>query len=505
MKNLSRPLTIAVKDITIDVKADVLILFLFEKEIISREILLLDKKLDNAIQLLIKSKDFTGIKNSVYTFQTNNKIKASRVMLVGLGNKEKTSNETMRQAVASAILNLKNTTHQNIALLVPSVSDMQRQNIGQIFSETIILTTYEFNRHKREKKNSFAFKQIIILTAKRDLKNIANSVKTGEIIARSVCVARDLANEPGNLMTPSTLAQSARDIALKHKLTCQILEEKDMKKLGMGALLGVAKGTEEPAKFIILDYKPKKLLTKTNKKIPTIILIGKGLTFDSGGLSLKPSQNMDEMKFDMAGGAVAIAAIQAVAQLDLPVRLISLIPSTENMPSGSAQRPGDIVRAMNGKTIEILNTDAEGRLILADALVYAKKYNPDLVIDFATLTGAIIVALGNKVAGLFSNNEKLSQVLIKSGETTGERVWPMPLFEEYFDQIKGDMADIKNTGGKEAGSITAAKFLEQFVDFPWAHLDIAGTASTSQSKFYQTKGASGFGIRLIIEAIKAYL
>ncbi|HLA25661.1 MAG TPA: leucyl aminopeptidase, partial [Patescibacteria group bacterium] len=418
-------------------------------------------------------------------------------------DKRKATREIVRQAVSVAINNLKTVQCADAAVLVPEIDSIDGKDLGQIVSETAILSTYEFSQYKKnDEKKKTVLKEICVLANKDNLGAIRSGGEIGEKIALAASLARDLANEPANIVTPATLANEAVKMAKQNGIKYKILEIKDMKRLGMGALLGVAKGSDEPAKFIILEYHPKFKIQSSKFKIPTIVLVGKGITFDSGGISIKPSQSMDEMKYDMAGGATVIGAMQAAAQLKLPINLIGLIPSTENLPSGTAQRPGDIVRAMNGKTIEVLNTDAEGRMILADALVYAKKYNPDAVIDFATLTGAIVVAIGEHASGLFSNNEKLEKNLKKAGEDTGERVWPMPMYDEYFEQIKGDLADIKNVGGKEGGPSTAAKFLEQFTDFPWAHLDIAGTAWTTKPKPYRPKGATGVGVRLIIEFLK---
>jgi len=503
MKNLSRVIRFIYKSAALDkLSAGALILPFFCKQGLEGELIEFDKKISGAIKQALKRGDFSGKFGTIQLIHPLSG-KSERIVLTGLGDKRKATREIIRQAVSAAINSLKTVQCADAAILVPEIDSIDGKDLGQIISETAILSAYEFSQYKKnDEKKKTVLKEICVLANKDNLGVIRSGGEIGEKIAFAVCLARNLANEPANIVTPATLANEAVKMAKQNKIKHKILEQKDMKRLGMGAILGVAKGSDEPAKFIILEYAPKFKIQNSKFKIPTIVLVGKGITFDSGGISIKPSQSMDEMKYDMAGGATVIGAMQAAAQLKLPINLIGLIPSTENLPSGTAQRPGDIVRAMNGKTIEVLNTDAEGRMILADALVYAKKYNPDAVIDFATLTGAIVVAIGEHASGLFSNNEKLEKNLKKAGEAAGERVWPMPMYDEYFEQIKGDLADIRNIGGKEGGPITAAKFLEQFVDYPWAHIDIAGTAWTAKPKPYRPKGATGVGVRLIIEFLR---
>ncbi|MEK7130450.1 MAG: leucyl aminopeptidase [Patescibacteria group bacterium] len=514
MKNLSRVLGFTYKSTPLNkLSAGALILPFFCKQKPENDLKEFDENISGAIQKALKRGDFTGKPGTAQLIHPLSG-KIERIVLTGLGDKRKVTREIVRQAISAAISSLKNVQCADAAVLAPEIDSIDGKDLGQIISETAILSAYEFTQYKKnDDKKKVSLKEICVLADKKNLGAIKSGGEIGEKIALAVCLARNLANEPANVVTPATLASEAVKMARQNGVKYKILELKDMKRLGMGALLGVAKGSDEPAKFIVLEYRPKEYkvlsIKYKDKKIkdkrlgiPTIALVGKGITFDSGGISIKPSQSMDEMKYDMAGGAAVIGAMQAAAQLKLPINLIGLIPSTENLPSGTAQRPGDIVRAMNGKTIEVLNTDAEGRMILADALVYAKKYNPDAVIDFATLTGAIVVAIGEHASGLFSNNENLEQKIKRAGDVTGERVWPMPMYDEYYEQIKGDLADIRNIGGKEGGPSTAAKFLEQFTDFPWAHLDIAGTAWTTKPKPYRPKGATGVGVRLIIEFLK---
>ncbi|MCY3762918.1 MAG: leucyl aminopeptidase, partial [Gemmatimonadetes bacterium] len=312
----------------------------------------------------------------------------------------------------------------------------------------------------------------------------------GGAIAAGAALARDLANHPGNTATPTYLASAARRIARSRSLRCQVIDETGMRRLGMGALLGVTRGSSEPARFIVLEH-------NAGKGGKPLVFVGKGVTFDSGGISLKPGDRMADMKFDMSGAAAVIGAMQAVSDLDFPHHIVGLVPATENLPGGRAVKPGDVLKTITGKTIEIDNTDAEGRLILADALGYARRLKPAAIVDLATLTGACVVALGSHAAGMLGNDEELKERILKAGNETGERVWPLPLWPEYRDQIKSAVADMKNTGGRAGGAITAAALLEEFVDSPWVHLDIAGTAWTNRARPYIPKGGVGFGVRLL--------
>jgi leucyl aminopeptidase len=329
------------------------------------------------------------------------------------------------------------------------------------------------------------------------LKIIKDAAKTAEAISKAVIFARDLVSRPGNDMTPSDLAGEALTVAKRRPVKLKVLDVAALKKLGMNALLGVARGSSEPAKFIILQYRGRR------KSGAPIVLVGKGLTFDSGGISIKPSEKMGEMKTDMAGGAAVMGAIMAAADLKLPVHVVGLIPATENLPDGRAYKPGDILKSLSGRTIEVITTDAEGRLILADALTYALRYKPAAVIDLATLTGACIVALGDHVIGMMGTGEALKSDIRAAAEMTGERVWELPLWEDYDELIKSDIADFKNSGGRAGGAITAAAFLKQFVDsVPWLHLDIAGPSWLTKDRPYIPKGASGVGVRLMVQFLR---
>jgi leucyl aminopeptidase len=325
---------------------------------------------------------------------------------------------------------------------------------------------------------------------------LLRGIERGRIIAEAANRARDMVNEPSNFMTPTDMAEAARKLAGEYGLGIEVFDRDKMEELGMGGLLGVSRGSQQPPRFIILTYKGR-----PSDDID-LALVGKGITFDSGGIDIKPSERMHEMKGDMAGGASVMAALTALAQLKPKINVTGLIPATENLPSGNAMKPGDIISAMNGKTIEVLNTDAEGRLILADALSYAKKLGARAIIDIATLTGACHVALGDVCSGAFTNDQRLADRLIAAGRETGELLWQLPMYDEYKEQLKSDIADIKNIGGRYGGAISAAKFLAEFIDgTPWVHLDIAGTYYTDREKGYIVKGATGIPVRTLVEYI----
>jgi leucyl aminopeptidase len=352
---------------------------------------------------------------------------------------------------------------------------------------------------KDSKESDVELERVTLVVSSEDLvAPVREGAWAGEQIAAAVKWARDLVNQPANYATPSVLADEARRMAKSHGLKFQALGPADMRSLGMGALLGVAQGSDQEPRFIILEHNPR------GEDTPPIVLIGKGLTFDSGGISIKPSDGMEKMKDDMGGGAAVFGAMQVIAALKVPRRVIGLVPATENLPSGSAYKPGDVLKALTGKTIEVISTDAEGRLILADALGYAQRYQPLAAIDLATLTGACVVALGIQAAGLFCNDDSLAARIEAAGKATGEKVWRMPLWEEYAKLIKSDVADMKNSGGRWGGAITAALFLSKFAEkMPWAHLDIAGPALIDEEEVpYQPKGATGYGVRLLVQMVR---
>jgi leucyl aminopeptidase len=371
----------------------------------------------------------------------------------------------------------------------------KKDQVAQAMAEGSLLGLYQYTPFKTVGREDLKdMEQLNIITDEKDFSLIESAIKKAQIITQAVYFARDLVSAPSNEMTPSIMAQKAREIARKKNVSCKVLDKEKMKEMGMNALLAVASGSNEEPKFIILEYAGGK------KSAAPIVLVGKGLTFDSGGISIKPAEKMEEMKTDMSGGAAVMGVIMAAADLQLPLNIIGLIPATENMPGGTAYKPGDIIKSYSGKTIEVLNTDAEGRLILADALAYASEFKPEAVIDVATLTGACIVALGDDVIGMLGTDDKLKSEIDRAAQTTGELVWELPLWEGYHELIKSDIADYKNSSGRSAGTITAAAFLSKFAgDAPWVHLDIAGPAWTNKEKTYIPKGASGVAVRLLVE------
>ena len=469
---------------------------------------IIDKKLNGLVSKLFKDKDFEGKPNQTRLIYTQGKIPAERVLLVGLGKEKEFKIEKLRQASGNSSkavrdLGLKKFSTALAQIKIKKVSDPRLKHSGASYevskavTEGAILSLYDFTSYRTEKREEIKRVDEIALLVEKEDKEIKKGLDDGVKISEAVYIARDMINHPANTATPTYLSEQAKKIARKSGIKCKVLDRADMERLKMGALLAVARGSDEPPKFIIMEYNGGK------KGEKPVLIAGKGLTFDSGGISIKPSEKMEEMKHDMAGGAAAICAIKAAADLKLPVNVVSLIPATENMPSGKADKPGDVVKAMSGKTIEVISTDAEGRMILADALTYGERYKPKAVVDLATLTGACIIALGYHATGLLGNDNDLIEAIKKAGEKSGERVWELPLWEEYEEQNKSDIADVKNVGGRGGGTITAAAFLKKFAGkFKWVHLDIAGTVWEYNGKPYIPKGAVGVGVRLLVEYLK---
>ena len=471
----------------------------------------IDDQLNGVITDAFTAKRFEGKLNQTLLQGVGRAMAADAVLVVGLGKTKDITEEQIRQAAGTAAKLAEKSKFQTLSFYLPDgdagkVSKSRKgkpgDRVASALAEGAHLALYHFDNYKsvdEENPVNRIQKIVFLAESKAKVNAMQKAVQQAEILAEAVVDTRNLMHHPSNTATPQFLADAAKKIARLPKVTCKVLEKKDMEKLKMGSLLGVARGSHEPPKFIILEYMGGK------KSQAPVVIVGKGVTFDTGGISLKPGANMDEMKYDMSGGAVALGVLQAAAGLKLPVNVVGLVPATENMPGGSAIKPGDILTASSGKTIEVLNTDAEGRLILADALVYAQRYKPRALIDLATLTGAVIMALGHVASAVIGTDPALIKKLIQSGTATGERLWELPLYEEYEKAVKSDIADLKNiTGpGVGAGTATAAAFLRAFVeDAPWAHLDIAGTAWTSNEKPYVPKGGSGFGVRLLIDYLK---
>ncbi len=461
-----------------------------------------DQALGGMITRVLETGDFKGERNSTLLLYTVGRIPAHRVLIVGLGKKEDLDIQVIREVSATAARKARELGVNNFATIVHGggAGGINYENAALATAEGILLGLYRYRAEKvereggKEPENAF-----IVEFNKANLSYLETAVKKAKAIAEGVYLTRDLVNMPANLSSPSHLAEIAEKLAKEYKnLKTTVYERKDIEKFGMGAFLAVAQGSAIPPKFIVLEY-------NGSKKTRPIVIAGKGITFDSGGISLKPAQDMWKMKFDMAGAAVVLGTIKAAAEMKLPLKIVGLIGATYNMPDGNAYRPGDVVKAMNGKTIEIISTDAEGRLVLADLLSFASlKLKPKLIIDFATLTGACIVALGMKIAGLFTNDEKLEKQILKASNYTGEPVWKLPLYKDYLNLLKTDFADIKNSGGRWAGAITAALFLQEFVgNNSWAHIDIAGPTWTDEDENpLIAKGATGFGVRLMLKFLE---
>lgn len=457
-----------------------------------------DKALDGAITEMIKKEEITGKLGETAVFPTFGKLKASKVMVVGLGKSDKFGIEEIRKASGSAAMAAKRAKAKKVGTILhgAGIGGIDPEVASQALSEGTLLALYEFNVYKKVENNKGIEEFYIVEMDKNKIGNIKKGVHLGTILAQSQNIARDFTNEPANNLTPEKFEKKVKDIikdlGLSEKIKITVMDKKEIEKLKMGALLSVAQGSENEPRFIVLRYE--------NSKGPLISLIGKTVTFDSGGISLKPSEGMGAMKGDMTGGGVVFATTLALARADAKVNLLTIIPAVENMPSGKASRPGDIVRAMNGKTIEIISTDAEGRMTLADALCYAEKEGAKTIVDIATLTGGCAIALGDITAGVMGNNQELIDKLMAISKDTGERLWQLPLFEEYDEKIKSDVADIKNSGGRLASPITAGMFLKHFVEkAKWVHIDIASKEFAEKDRFYQPRGATGFGVRTLFE------
>ena len=463
----------------------------FESRKLSRATDALDKASHGQIRELVRSGDMDGKTGSTRLLYRLRGVSAERVLLVGLGKEKEFGEKQFRDCARAALSVVRETGARDVCLYLAELQVPGRDAAWK--ARQLVLATvdvaYRFDRLKSKKAEEASLARCIVAAAVRvDANALERGVREGRAIAAGTMLTRDLGNLPANVCTPTYLAESAVKLGREWKLAVQVLEQKDMEKLGMGSLLSVTRGSHQPPKFVILRY------SGAGKKDRPVVLVGKGITFDTGGISLKPAAEMDEMKFDMCGAASVLGTLRAVAELGLKLNVIGLVPSCENMPGGAATKPGDIVTSMSGQTIEILNTDAEGRLILADALSYAERFEPQAVVDIATLTGACIIALGHVCSGLFANKEGLAQELQAAGAESWDRVWQLPLWDDYQEQLKSNFADFANIGGRPAGSVTAACFLSKFTrKYDWAHLDIAGTAWKSGRE----KGATGRPVPLL--------
>ena len=485
------------KSSPLQIKTSCLVIGLCEKGFTSALIKELDHKLGGLLLKAKRNGEFSAKEGEQILFQPAGHLPADRVLLVGLGQAEKITNEKVRRAAGQAMNRVTEKKFGQMAFALPFYLEESEQTTPfQALAEGLFLASYRYDLFLGEEtKKARKLPKVVtlIIAEEQDKKSCEAAVEKARKISQAVMLTRDLVNAPGNIKSPDYLAEQARFAAEQSALHCKILGRKELTEEGCGALLGVAQGSAREPRLIILEHKGG------HKDEAPVALVGKGVTFDSGGISLKPGEKMDEMKMDMAGGAAVIGTMLAASLLALPVNLVGIVPAVENMPSATAYRPGDILTSLSGQTIEVLNTDAEGRLILADALTYAKRYEPRLVIDLATLTGACIIALGHHATAVLGNDQELVDALRVAGDDSGERLWQLPLWEDYDQQIKSDVADVKNVGGRPAGTITAAAFLKKFAkDFNWAHLDIAGTAWRDQATPYTPKGGTGVGVRLLI-------
>jgi len=479
-----------------ELKCDVLILAVFEKRRLSTAAEQIDKASHNKLTALLEHGDMDGEKDQALLILDVPDLQAQRVLLVGCGKIEDFTPAIYLDVCGKAISQVCKPNIKHVVSALPLLEiDKQHDDswniVGAVTSAYYELYRFDETKSKNKDEATRSSQPALVSLACKniDAKSTA-ALDQGKAIGRGVSFARELGNLPGNICTPTYLAHEAVLLAEKLPIDTTILEEEDMEKLGMGALLSVSRGSRQPAKLIIMEYKGA-----GNSDKP-VVLVGKGLTFDAGGISLKQAATMDEMKFDMCGSACVFGVMQIAAELKLPLNVVGIIPSSENLPDGDANKPGDVVTSMSGQTIEILNTDAEGRLILCDALTYAAKFKPDTIIDIATLTGAVVVALGDKTSGLLGNDESLIKDLIASGEMTLDRAWQLPLWEEYQEQLDSNFADMANVGGPGAGTITAACFLSRYTkEYKWAHLDIAGTAW----KKGKQKGATGRPVKLLAQ------
>lgn len=460
---------------------------------------LADEALGGRIRELIELGDFKGKMKDTSLLYTRGAMKTPRVLLVGLGAYHELTVEKVRQGAGHAAKHLRDIGLKTATFLIPDeVPDPG--NMVQAAAEAILLSLYQFNQHKtvQEDDDEEGLESITFLAESEPSQPVVErAVHRGQTIAEGTMLARDLSNQPANHLTPTQLADKAEAVAADNGLRCEVFDKATLEEKGFRTLLAVAQGSVEEPRFIILEYTPE------GEGQDTVVLVGKGITFDTGGISLKPGKGMHEMKHDMSGAAAVLGAMQTIGQLKPDLHVIGVIAATENMPSGTAIKPGDVVTAYGGKTIEILNTDAEGRLVLADALGWTAQYNPQGVVDLATLTGAVITCLGHIAAGAMGTDAALMDKVKAAAEKTHERVWELPLWDDYDEGIKSKVADVQNIGDGTAGTIAGGAFLKKFVEnYPWVHLDIAGTAWGMKGSTYIPEGASGYGVRLLVQLVE---
>jgi len=478
-----------------EIECDALVVAVFEGEKPDAGALAeIDKRSNGVIASLVETGEFAGKSGESAYVHNPGDMKSRRLLLLGVGKKGEFTTDDARKMAGTAARKLRGKKARSFAIL--RRSQLPIGESAQAVTEGALISLFDPDRYHTSDKTENPLQTMILAVPGDDVGAVERAVERGRIIAEATNFARELINEPANVVTPTELARRAEGVAKEYGLEIDLLDEPRMKDLGMGAFLGVAQGSSEPAKIIVLTYSPK-----TDSK-ETIAIVGKGITFDTGGISIKPSDGMEKMKYDMAGGATTIGAMRAIAQLKPAVKVIGIVPATENMPGGRAQRPGDVVRAMTGKTIEVINTDAEGRLILADAVAYARKLGATKIVDLATLTGAVSIALGDVYVAILGANQAWIDQVLAASKKAGEKIWQLPLDKDYREQIKSEIADIKNVGGRKAGTITGAYFIREFVeDTPWAHLDIAGTAWNESAKPHLAVGPTGVCLRTLVNLV----
>ncbi len=478
---------------------EVLLLFAFEApEAIEGSILKVDVEWKGFLSEFMKQGDFKGELFEQRFLHTHGALPAKRVLLTGLGKRDEFDLERWRGASSKAGQFVRDSGIKQFACPIEKFAGISESQLAESFVTGLLLGTYEFNQFKtleREKIREIA-EAVILGEGSEKVASLREGVRVGKIISDAVCMARDLVNGPSNTVTPTVLAEMAETTAKERGMKARVLDVSEAMEMGMGAFAAVAKGSQEPGKFIVLEY-------NGDQGLDTIALVGKGITFDSGGISIKPSEKMERMKDDMSGAAAVLATLRAASELRIPLHLVGIVPATENLPSGKAYKPGDILKTLSGQTVEVISTDAEGRLILSDGLTYSLRYQPKAIIDLATLTGACVVALGDYVSGLLGNDESLLTRVEQASARTGEKVWRLPLWEEYFEYLKSDVADFRNVGTRSAGAIIGGIFLSKFVGkTPWVHLDIAGPASIEKDRPYTPAGGTGAGVRLLIQLLR---
>lgn len=492
----------------VQVSGDLLVFFVEERD--DKKCTCPNAKVEKLMRSACRAGDFAGREEEVLLLYPSKsggaQVTAKRVLFVGCGkNGDDDPNirrEQLRKASGAAATNARRLKAGRVIVVLPDFTGLAPDDATESVTEGLLLGNYLFSKYKKPAKKEdtpVQVREFSLACGTMSMSPVRKGMGRGVRAAQAACIARDMANEPGNFLTPAQFAEFGRNLAGRSSLKCTVLEKAGLKKLGMGGILAVNQGSALPPKLVILEY-------RTAKKNPTLMLVGKGLTFDSGGISLKSAAGMQDMKYDMCGGAAVLAAMEAVAE-EKPkgINIVALVPATDNMSGSAALKPGDVITHYNGKTCEVVNTDAEGRLILADALAYGiKRFKPDAVVDIATLTGAVIIGLGHHRTGLLSNNDDLAAQILSVGDKSGEPLWRLPLGPEYAKQLKSEVADLKNVGGREAGTITAACYLQEFVgETPWAHLDIAGTAWGFTEKTYiPAKGPSGIGARTLLALIR---